>query len=173
MRILAPSVLLIKEIHSFFIRQYGEEGYLSEGMVEGCLEYAMTHVYDFKPFPKLFLKAAALLFSIITFHPFVDGNKRTAFQSTKLLLYYNGYELSVDTNDGVELTTSIAARNLTDIDKIAEWLKDHSQRKLKTIIWTNLLKMILPFYLDTPKSILRILPEPIILLTKAFKLYDD
>lgn len=55
---------------------------MCEGMIEGCLERAMTYVYGFRPFPRLFLRAAALLYSFIVFHPFVDGNKRTAFQTT-------------------------------------------------------------------------------------------
>ncbi|MFQ6095182.1 MAG: Fic family protein [Candidatus Bathyarchaeia archaeon] len=79
---LAPSAETIKQIHAFFIRQYGVGGYMCEGMIEGCLERAMTYVYVFRPFPRLFLRAAALLYSFIVFHPFVDGNKRTAFQTT-------------------------------------------------------------------------------------------
>jgi prophage maintenance system killer protein len=72
---LTPSPIAIKEIHDTFVQRYGVSGYMCEGMVEGCLERAMTFVYDFQPFPKLFLKAAALLYSVIVFHPFVDANK--------------------------------------------------------------------------------------------------
>ena len=107
---LAPSILAVKEIHLTFIRQYGVDGYMCEGMVSGCLERAMTYIYDFKPFPKLFMKAAAVLYSFITFHPFVDGNKRTAFETTKMFLRLNGYELIVSANDGVAFTRALEDR---------------------------------------------------------------
>ena len=108
MVVLAPSPDAIKEIHNTFVRRYGVAGYMCEGMVEGCLERATTYVYKFQPFPKLFLKAAALLYSIIIFHPFVDANKRTAFESTKILLRLNGYQLTVTSAEGVNFTKSIA-----------------------------------------------------------------
>jgi len=108
MVILVPSVPTIKKIHDVFIRQYGVKGYMCEGMVEGCIERAMTYVYKFQPFPKLFVKAGAILYSIIIFHPFIDGNKRTAFQTTKLFLRFNGYELIVPQDEGVTFTKAIA-----------------------------------------------------------------
>lgn len=83
----------------------------------------MTYVYEYQPFPRLFMKAAALLYSIIVFHPFVDANKRTAFESTKILLRLNGYDLSVAPSEGVEFTKAIADLRITEIDKIAKWLK--------------------------------------------------
>jgi death-on-curing protein len=45
-------------------------------------------------------KAAALGFSIIMNHPFVDGNKRTGHAATETFLILNGVEInaSVDAN---------------------------------------------------------------------------
>ena len=110
---LTPSPIAIKEIHDTFVQRYGVAGSMCEGMVEGCLERAMTFVYDFQPFPKLFLKAAALLYSVIVFHPFVDANKRTAFESTRILLRMNGYRLIVVASEGAAFTKSIAELKIT------------------------------------------------------------
>jgi death-on-curing protein len=118
MVLLAPSPGAIKEIHNTFVRRYGVAGYMCEGMVEGCLERATTYVYKFQPFPKLFLKAAALLYSIIIFHPFVDANKRTAFESTKILLRLNGYQLTVTPSEGVNFTKSIAESKITELSTL-------------------------------------------------------
>lgn len=41
-------------------------------------------------YPDVFLKAAALLDSLINNHPFVDGNKRTGITAAALFLQANG-----------------------------------------------------------------------------------
>lgn len=126
MVLLGPSAFAVKEIHATFIRQYGVAGYMCEGMVEGCLERAMTYIYKYQPFPKLFIKASAILHSIITFHPFVDGNKRTAFETTKIFLRLNGYEL-IAPKDGVDFAKAIADGKITKVEEIAGWLKRYLQ----------------------------------------------
>jgi death-on-curing protein len=169
---VAPSVDTIKEIHRTFIEQYGVDGYMYKGMVEGCLERAMTYVYGFKPFPKLFLRAAALLYSIIVFHPFVDGNKRTAFETTKIFLRVNGYEL-IAPKDGVDFTKGIADFKITEIEEIAEWLKKHSKRNLGHMIIGFLLKFLLLSFSKATKEEMRTMPKQALLLLRAFKLYSE
>jgi len=41
-------------------------------------------------YPDVFLKAAALLDSLINNHPFVDGNRRTGITAAALFLQANG-----------------------------------------------------------------------------------
>lgn len=170
---LAPSIFSIKEIHATFIRQYGVDGYVCEGMVSGCLERAMTYIYDFKPFPKLFIKAAAMLYSIITFHPFVDGNKRTAFETTKMFLRLNGYELLTSAEDGVEFTRAIADMKITDIDEITKWLQTHSKRKLSYSFSSFIVKAILLSYHRSTKNQRDTLPKEIIVLATAIRIFPD
>jgi len=172
MVVLAPSVLAIKEIHATFVRQYGVDGYMCEGMVEGCLERAMTYVYDFKPFPKLFMKAAAILYAFITFHPFVDGNKRTAFETTKLFLRLNGYEL-IAPKAGVDFTRAIASRKVNDVEEIAKWLRTYSQRKISYIIASYLLKVIIQSYYKSTKVQQEKMPQNAILLVQATRIFPD
>jgi len=173
MVLLTPSPDAIKEIHAAFIRQYGIAGYMSEGMVEGCLERAMTYVYDFKPFPKLFLKAAAILYSFIMFHPFVDGNKRTAFQTTRIFLRLNGYEFSVEPDEGVRFTRAIADQKVTEIQEIVRWLRKHSRRKIRYMIAGFFTKFVLTSLSGTPKEELKELPKTSRLLVQAIRLYPD
>lgn len=146
MVILAPTASAIKEVHDTFIKQYGCSGYMCEGMVEGCLERAMTYVYDFKPFPKLFLKAGAIMYSFISFHPFVDANKRTAFETTRLFLRLNGYELRANADEGFAFTKAIADFKITDVNEIAQWIKQHSRRNLSNAITCYMLKFVLNQY---------------------------
>ncbi len=172
MVLLGPSPLAIKEIHATFIRQYGVEGYMCEGMVEGCLERAMTYVYKYQPFPKLFMKAGAILYSIITFHPFVDGNKRTAFETTKIFLRLNGYEI-IAPKDGVDFTKAIADGKITEVSEIARWLKNYSKRKLGYALNSYLLKFVLLLYSKSSEEEIRTLPKQTLLLLQAIKLYPD
>jgi death-on-curing protein len=173
MVILTPSPIAIKEIHDTFVRRYGVAGYMCEGMVEGCLERAMTFVYKFQPFPRLFLKAAALLYSIIVFHPFVDANKRTAFESIRILLRLNGYKLMVTTLEGVNFTKSIAELKVTDVLEIAKWLRQHSKRDVGYMVQSFLVKFIILSYSKSSKEQLAKLPKETLVLLQATSLYDE
>lgn len=44
-------------------------------------------------------KAAALCFSIISNHPFVDGNKRAGHAAMETFLVLNGYQVSASLDD--------------------------------------------------------------------------
>jgi len=76
-------------------------------------------------YPNLFLKAAALLESLVGNHAFVDGNKRTAITSTGLFLRINGYRLTAD-NQQLEAFILQCAQRLNFLEQMALWLKSHS-----------------------------------------------
>jgi len=76
-------------------------------------------------YPTLWLKATALIHSLIKNHPFDDGNKRTAYYSTKRFLYINGYLLEAKLREVVIFTKSVDIKNLTK-NKIENWLRSHS-----------------------------------------------
>ena len=67
-----------------------EKGTISDGMIDGCAELPFTEIYNYAPYPEVTDKAGCLLFSLIRFHPYIDGCKRTALLSTMLFLFYNG-----------------------------------------------------------------------------------
>ena len=173
MVVLAPSVDAIKEIHAHFIRQYGVSGYMSEGMIEGCIERAMTYVYDFKPFPRIFLKAAAILESIIIFHPFVDGNKRTAFETTRIFLRLNGYEIIVPTEEGIQFTRAIANLKVTKIETIVEWIRKHTKRRISYLFNSLITQYLLLTYYRTSPERRQTAAEKVLVLVRAIDIYID
>jgi len=172
MVLLVPSALAVIGIHDTFIRQYGVAGYMCEGMIDGSLERAMTYIYKHQPFPELFLKAGAILYSFITFHPFVDGNKRTAFETTKIFLRLNGYEL-IAPKDGVDFTRAIAELKVTKVEEIAQWLRKYSRRKLGYIFDSFLLKFILLVFSGASKEEQETMPKQIIVLLQVIRLYPE
>jgi death-on-curing protein len=66
--------------------------------------------------------AAAYLFHIAMNHPFVDGNKRSAWLAARLFLRMNGYRLRPRRRGAVRLVESVAAGKVRDWRAISEWL---------------------------------------------------
>lgn len=73
-------------------------------------------------------KAAALLHSLVKNHPFDDGNKRTAYYSTKRFLYLNGFVLNAKKTAVITFMVSVDVQNLTQ-KSISSWLKIHCKKR--------------------------------------------
>lgn len=70
--------------------------------------------------------AAAYGFGIARNHPFVDGNKRTAFVAVELFLLLNAHELIADDADCVLTTLAVAAGEITETE-FATWIRSNIQ----------------------------------------------
>lgn len=114
-------------IHNTIIYMTGGVGGVNKGILDACAKRPAEEVYDFKPFPTIFMKAAALMEAIIKWHPFVDGNKRTALAAVRIFLADNGW-LFEPGMDAVQFTVDIAVgkRNLKEITR---WIEKHSTPK--------------------------------------------
>ena len=77
-------------------------------------------------YPTLVEKAAALGFSLIQNHPFVDGNKRTAHAALETFLVLNGYQIQA-TVEEQEATILNVAAGKTGREAFTEWLCRHVQ----------------------------------------------
>ena len=69
-------------------------------------------------------KAAALCFSIVQYHPFLDGNKRVGHAAMETFLALNGLEV-VASVDEQERTILSAAAGRLDRAQLTAWLGDH------------------------------------------------
>ena len=67
--------------------------------------------------------AAAYAFGIARNHPFVDGNKRTAWVAARLFLALNGCELQFDATDAVRTMLALAAGELSE-EELADWFRE-------------------------------------------------
>lgn len=70
--------------------------------------------------------AAAYGWGLARNHPFVDGNKRTAFVAVELFLMLNGFELTADDADCVLTMLRVAAGEL-DEEAFADWVRRHAK----------------------------------------------
>ena len=72
-------------------------------------------------YPTLADKAAILVFSMLKNHPFVDGNKRTAFICGRILLRINGRDVS-SLEEDYKLIVEIAEGSAEQAD-VVDWFK--------------------------------------------------
>lgn len=61
-------------------------------------------------------------------HPFVDGNKRTAFVAVELFLMLNGHELVADDAACVMTMLAVATGDMSE-PAFAAWLREHIQAR--------------------------------------------
>jgi death-on-curing protein len=69
-------------------------------------------------------KAAALGFSLISNHPFMDGNKRVGHAAIETFLMLNGQELSASVDESETMIIAVASGEATR-EKLAAWLEAH------------------------------------------------
>jgi len=99
-------------------------GYLSKGSFLYILD-TVQDLYNEESFLEaLAAKAAYLLFNIVTSHPFIDGNKRTAYGAADIFLRLNGYLINVDPKVGEEFIVEIVTGEF-DEAKVRRWIKQH------------------------------------------------
>ena len=66
--------------------------------------------------------AAAYAFGIARNHPFVDGNKRTAWIMARLFLMANAVEITFDKVEATNTVIALAAGELSE-DELADWFR--------------------------------------------------
>ncbi|NWL29260.1 death-on-curing protein [Paenarthrobacter ureafaciens] len=89
------------------------------GLLASALARPATTVMGAEAYGDLTTKAAALLESVVRFHPLIDGNKRTAWTLMVLLLWINGYRHDFATNEGFALVVGVAAGGIDFRDSAA------------------------------------------------------
>ena len=104
----------------------GTIGLRDEGLLESAVYRPQASFGGQDLYPDLFSKVAALGHSIISNHPFVDGNKRVGFEAMRLMLRLNGYDLHASLEAKFDVVMDIAKGKLTE-QTMADWLKQHSR----------------------------------------------
>ena len=120
---LEPKVLLA--VHE---EQLAEHGGAAGTRDLGLFESALAKPRNLAVYgePDAAALAASYGCGIARNHPFIDGNKRTAFVAVELFLRINGVELSADDQDCVMTMLAVAAGTLEEA-AFADWLRAHTQ----------------------------------------------
>jgi death-on-curing protein len=122
-----PRVLLA--VHEEQLAEHGgAPGTRDLGLFESALAKPQNLALYADPAPDIAAIAASYGCGIARNHPFVDGNKRTAFVAVELFLLLNGQELLADDTDCV-LTMLAVASGTLDEPAFAAWLRAHTQAR--------------------------------------------
>jgi death-on-curing protein len=74
-------------------------------------------------------KAAALCFSLVMDHPFLDGNERVGHAAMETFLMLNGFEVDAPVDEQEQVMLDLAAGRLSR-DDLAIWLRDHTRSRV-------------------------------------------
>jgi death-on-curing protein len=115
------TVAEVLAMHADQIERYGgSQGVRDQGLLEAALYRPQTGYYA-----GLMEEAAALWESLAQNHPFIDGNKRTAFAATYTFLAINGARLTADAQETWDFVAALHEANRFGFDKLVPWLRSH------------------------------------------------
>jgi len=119
------SISEVFELHNRIISSSGG----SRGIRDiSALESAVNQprqTFDQKDlYPDIVTKAAALCFSLVMNHPFVDGNKRVGHAAMETFLILNGYEITSSVDEQERVMLELASGKISRIN-LSDWLNNH------------------------------------------------
>ena len=115
----------ILELHRRIVETSGgADGIRDLGALESAVAQPKASFDAMDLHPSLADKAAALCFSIVQNHAFLDGNKRTAHAAMSTFLLLNDREVDATTDEQEQLMLDLAAGRMKR-DQVATWLTEH------------------------------------------------
>src|SRR5712691_9337977 len=115
------TVAEVLAMHADQIERYGgSPGVRDQGLLESALYRPQTGYYA-----DLIEEAAALWESLAQNHPFIDGNKRTAFAAMYTFLAINGVRLTADAPQAYDFVAALYEAHQFNFDKLVPWLRGH------------------------------------------------
>jgi death-on-curing protein len=98
----------------------GGSGVRDRGLLEAALARPVNRWGYGEDDPAML--AAAYAYGLARNHPFVDGNKRTAWVLARLFLALNGHQLQFAPQDAIRTVLALAAGELSE-EQLADWFR--------------------------------------------------
>jgi death-on-curing protein len=92
------------------------------GLLQASAARPRATAFGEEAYPTLDEKAAALLHSLVTGHPLVDGNKRLGWVAVRLFYRLNETDVRPTADEAFDLIVGVADGTLRDVRVIAERL---------------------------------------------------
>lgn len=113
-------------LHSSLIEATGgTDGVRDIGLLESALEAPFQTFGGKELYPALIQKAARLGHSLVSNHPFVDGNKRIGIHTMLVFLAANGVEIECTQKELIDVGLSLADGTM-NAEKLLIWLSSHN-----------------------------------------------
>jgi death-on-curing protein len=116
---------VLRAVHEEQLAEHGgSAGVRDEGLFESAVmrPQQLAHYGE----PDVADLAAAYGYGLARNHPFIDGNKRTAFVAVELFLLCNGWTLAADDAACVLTMLAVASGSL-DEEAFAGWIRLHQR----------------------------------------------
>ncbi|WP_107668542.1 type II toxin-antitoxin system death-on-curing family toxin [Cyanothece sp. BG0011] len=112
-----PRFVTIEEvimIHDDQIKSFGGSlGIRDYGLLKSAVFQPQVSFNGQLLHPNIYSQAAAYLYHLTMNHPFVDGNKRTAFAVTDVFIRINQYSLNINDIEAYEMMMKVATKVLS------------------------------------------------------------
>ncbi len=116
-------------MHADQIKRYGgSQGIRDRGLLEAAVFRPQTGYYA-----DVVEEAAALWESLSQNHPFIDGNKRTAFAVAYTFLGLNGFRLGVTAKAASDFVLGLYANHEFSFGNLLPWLRAHVVATASTV----------------------------------------
>jgi death-on-curing protein len=114
-------------IHNILIEKFGGvKGIRDQGGLEAAIARPNATFDGQDLYPEAIDKAAAIFESIIINHPFLDGNKRTAYALLRLTLLEFEFDITATEDEKYDMTIS-ASKGELNFDGIKLWLTEKAK----------------------------------------------
>lgn len=123
-----PSTEDVLDVHDDIVSEYEDTspGVQNRGDVEFALQYVREGSFGQVP-ETIHEKAFHLLRLLVANHPFVDGNKRTALNTTVVFYFLNGYRFEYDDEIRRILKRFGTDEANVDEDEVVDYLRNHTE----------------------------------------------
>ena len=116
----------VVSIHSSLIKASGgTDGVRDDGLLESALESPFQTFDGHDLYPSIIQKAARIGYSLVSNHPFIDGNKRIGLHIMLVFLAINGIDISCTQEDLIKIGLSLADDTMT-FEELSVWLSSHN-----------------------------------------------
>ena len=123
------SISQVLDIHQDEINSFGgTSGVRDEGLLDSALAQPQATFGGELLHPTIGEQAAAYLYHLAMNHPFIDGNKRTAFAVMDTFITLNGYSLNLSQEQAYNLVIRVVQKEISK-EELSGFLELHLQGK--------------------------------------------
>ncbi|MBN4002604.1 type II toxin-antitoxin system death-on-curing family toxin [Nostoc sp. LPT] len=123
------SISQVLDIHQDEINSFGgTSGVRDEGLLDSALAQPQATFGGELLHPTIHEQAAAYLYHLAMNHPFIDGNKRTAFAVMDTFITLNGYTLNLSQEQAYNLVIQVVQKEISK-EELSTFLELHLQGK--------------------------------------------
>ena len=116
-------------IHNILIDKFGgSKGVRDMGALESAINRPFAMFDNQALYPSPADKASAIFESILINHPFLDGNKRTAYVLMKLVLFENGLDIMASEDEKYHVVIAASSGEMR-FDEIKVWINDRLKKR--------------------------------------------